>query len=45
VTPASRPTDSHPALTRLRLIEPEALARHLDYQPADAGTVKRISDF
>jgi CRP-like cAMP-binding protein len=29
----------------LRLIDPDALAGHLDYQPAHAGTVKRISGF
>jgi hypothetical protein len=45
VTPAFRPTDSHPALTWLRLIDPEGLAGHLDYQPPHAGTMKRISGF
>jgi hypothetical protein len=29
----------------LRLIDPEALARHLDYQPAHAGTIKHVSGF
>jgi len=29
----------------LCLIDPEALARHLDYQPAHAGTIKQASGF
>jgi hypothetical protein len=29
----------------LRLIDPQALARHLDYQPAHMGTRQKVSRF